>query len=145
MLHSSHTLQSRCNLYEMIVKEPKNLTYMMQFNCASCFPLNRTVLRNLACKLLFTEAALTNPTLENERDVHWNRLRKDGQDSHPQKYSKPGWMGIWATWSSERYPCPWQGSWNRWSLKPVPTQTNLWFYVIPCWLAVKFILQQAIN
>ena len=25
------------------------------------------------------------------------------------KCSRPGWMGLWATWSSGRCPCPWQG------------------------------------
>ena len=26
--------------------------------------------------------------------------------------SRPGWMGLWATWSGGRCPCPWQGGWN---------------------------------
>jgi len=26
--------------------------------------------------------------------------------------SRPGWMGLWATWCSGRCPCPWQGGWN---------------------------------
>jgi len=29
----------------------------------------------------------------------------------PWKCSRPGWMGLWATWSSGRCPCPWQGGW----------------------------------
>ena len=31
---------------------------------------------------------------------------------HPWQCSRPGWMGLWATWSSGRCPCPWQGGWN---------------------------------
>jgi len=30
----------------------------------------------------------------------------------PWKRSRPGWMGLWATWSSARCPWPWQGGWN---------------------------------
>ena len=32
--------------------------------------------------------------------------------AHPWKCSRPGWMGLWATWSSGGCPCPWQGVWN---------------------------------
>ena len=28
--------------------------------------------------------------------------------SHAQVCSRPGWMGLWAMWSSGRYPSPWQ-------------------------------------
>ncbi|KFU98841.1 U5 small nuclear ribonucleoprotein 200 kDa helicase, partial [Tauraco erythrolophus] len=28
---------------------------------------------------------------------------------HPWQCSRPGWMGLWATWCSGRCPCPWQG------------------------------------
>jgi len=28
------------------------------------------------------------------------------------KCSRSGWMGLWATWSGGRCPCPWQGGWN---------------------------------
>jgi len=31
----------------------------------------------------------------------------------PWRCSRPGWMGLWATWSSGRCPCPWQRGWNR--------------------------------
>jgi len=42
---------------------------------------------------------------------------------------KAGWMGVWAIWSSGRYPCPWQGSvGTRCSVRSIPTQTILWFY-----------------
>ena len=30
----------------------------------------------------------------------------------PWQCSRPGWMGLWATWSGGRCPCPWQGGWN---------------------------------
>lgn len=32
-----------------------------------------------------------------------------------------------ATWSSENCPCPWQGIEMGWSLRPLQTQTILWF------------------
>jgi len=45
--------------------------------------------------------------------------------------SGPGWMGLWATWCSERCPCSWQGGWSKWSLK-VPSNPNhcmiSWFF-----------------
>ena len=40
----------------------------------------------------------------------------------------PGWMGLWASWSSGRCPCPWQGVGTRWSLRSLLTQTILWVY-----------------
>ena len=49
----------------------------------------------------------------------------------PWKHSRPGWTGLWATWSSWRCPCSLQGGWTRWPLK-VPSNPNysmiLWFY-----------------
>jgi len=45
---------------------------------------------------------------------------------HPWKCSRPGWMGLWATWSAERCPCSWQGFGTGWSLRSFPTQTILW-------------------
>ena len=36
---------------------------------------------------------------EGSREILWWCLR-------------PGWMGLWATWSSGRCYCPWQGAWN---------------------------------
>ena len=36
---------------------------------------------------------------------------------HHCKCSRWGCTGLWATWSSESYPCLWQGSWTTWSLK----------------------------
>ena len=41
--------------------------------------------------------------------------------------SRPGWMGLWAIWSS-RCPCLQQGAGTRWSLRSLPTQTILWFW-----------------
>lgn len=33
------------------------------------------------------------------------------------RHSRPGWTGLWETWSSRRCPCSSQGSWTRWPLK----------------------------
>ena len=48
----------------------------------------------------------------------------------PWQCSRPGWMGLWATWSSGRCPCPWQGAWNEMIFK-VSSNPNhsmiLWF------------------
>jgi len=30
----------------------------------------------------------------------------------PWKCPRPGWMELWATWSSEGCPFSWQGAWN---------------------------------
>jgi len=49
----------------------------------------------------------------------------------PWKCSRPGWMELWATWSSGRCPCWWQWGWNQMSFK-VPSNPYhsmiLWFY-----------------
>ena len=37
-------------------------------------------------------------------------------------------MGLWATWSGGRCPCPWQKGWNQVVLRALPIQTILWFY-----------------
>jgi len=42
--------------------------------------------------------------------------------------SRPGWMELWATWSSGRCPCSWLGVGTRWSIRSLPTLTILWFY-----------------
>ena len=42
---------------------------------------------------------------------------------HPWKNSRPGWTGLWATWSGWRYPCSLQEGWTRWPLK-VPSKQN---------------------
>jgi len=39
---------------------------------------------------------------------HWNRLPRE----YPWKCSRPGWTGLWASWSSRRCACPWQRGWN---------------------------------
>ena len=36
---------------------------------------------------------------------------------HPWRHSRPGWTGLWATWSSWRCPCSLQRCWARWPLK----------------------------
>ena len=38
-------------------------------------------------------------------------------------HSRPGWMGLWATWCSCRCPCSLQRSWSGWSLM-VPSNSN---------------------
>ena len=51
--------------------------------------------------------------------------------SHPWKHSRPGWTGLWATWSSWRCPCSLQGHWTRWSLKVASNSkhsVSLWVY-----------------
>ena len=48
----------------------------------------------------------------------------------PWQCSRPGWMGLWAAWSSRRCPCSLQGGWNEMVYK-VPSNPNhsiiLWF------------------
>jgi len=44
---------------------------------------------------------------------HWYRLSEKVWVSPPWQCSRPGWMGLWATWSTGRCPCPWQGGWNK--------------------------------
>ena len=62
----------------------------------------------------------------------------------PWQCSRPGWMELWATWSSGRCPCSWQGCWNQMILK-VPSNPylsmNLWFYEIWCWKECKICLE----
>jgi len=36
---------------------------------------------------------------------HWKRLPSEAVDAPPWKHSRPGWMGLWATWSRGRCPC----------------------------------------
>jgi len=51
----------------------------------------------------------------------------------PWQCSRPGWMGLWATWSSGRCPCWWQGGWNQMMFK-IPSNPNhsmiLWFFFV---------------
>ena len=49
----------------------------------------------------------------------WSRKTK----THPWKHSRPGWTGLWATWSSWRCPCSLQGAGTRWPLK-APSNPN---------------------
>lgn len=46
---------------------------------------------------------------------------------HPCNRRRPGWMGLWAVWSSWRCPCTWQRAWTIWSLTSLPTQIILGF------------------
>jgi len=57
---------------------------------------------------------------------HWYRLPREAVDD--SSLERPGWMGLWATWSSGRCPCPWQGGWNYMIYKVSSNQTILWFY-----------------
>jgi len=43
---------------------------------------------------------------------HWNRFPREAVDASPWKCTRPGWMGLWATWPCGRCPCPCQGGWN---------------------------------
>lgn len=36
---------------------------------------------------------------------------------------------LWEKKGRSKIPCPWQGVGTQWSLRPIPTQTFLWFYV----------------
>lgn len=44
----------------------------------------------------------------------------------PWNCSRPGWMVLWATWSSGKRPCPWQGCWN-WMVFKSPFQLRLFY------------------
>jgi len=52
-----------------------------------------------------------------------NRLPREAVDAPPLKCSRPGWMGLRATWSSGKCPCSWQGGWNQMIFK-VPSNPN---------------------
>lgn len=43
------------------------------------------------------------------------------------KCSRPGWMNLWATWSTRRCPCPQQGSWTKWLLSVLSNPNHMWF------------------
>ena len=43
---------------------------------------------------------------------HWHRLPREAVAAPSLKYSRAGWTGLGATWSSGRCPCPWQGGWE---------------------------------
>lgn len=58
----------------------------------------------------------------------WYRWPRKLADPHSWKQPRPGWMGFWATWSSERYLFPWQGCWNQIILKSILARIILWFY-----------------
>ena len=45
---------------------------------------------------------------------HWNRLPSDIAEAPP--HSRSSWIGLWAKWSSWRYPCSLQGGWAGWPL-----------------------------
>lgn len=56
----------------------------------------------------------------------WHSCGADGKlwVPHPWKCRRPGWMGLWAAWSSGICPCPWQGGLSRWSLRSFPYKPN---------------------
>jgi len=37
---------------------------------------------------------------------HWHRLPREAVAAPSLAVSRSGWMGLWATWSSGRCPCP---------------------------------------
>jgi len=39
----------------------------------------------------------------------WHRLPREAWLPPPWQCSRPGWTGLWATWSGGRGPCPWRG------------------------------------
>lgn len=67
-----------------------------------------------ARKKFFTERVLS----------YWNRLSKEAVGSI---YLKPGWMGLWATWSGGWDTCPGGEFETRLSLRSFLTQIILWF------------------
>ena len=50
------------------------------------------------------------------------------ENSKHRHYSRPGWMGLWVTWSGGRCPYLQQGVGTWWSETSFPTQTILGFY-----------------
>jgi len=54
---------------------------------------------------------------------HWNRLPREAVAAPSLACSRPGWMGLGATWCSGRGPCPWQKGWNKMVFK-VPSNPN---------------------
>ena len=52
---------------------------------------------------------------------------------HPWRPSRPGWMWLWAAWSSGWQPCTSQGGWNSMIVVVLFNQGHsmiLWFYEI---------------
>jgi len=47
---------------------------------------------------------------------------------HPQRCSRPGWMGLWASWTGGWQPAHDSGLEARWYLRSLPTHAILWFY-----------------
>ena len=46
---------------------------------------------------------------------------------------RPGWMSLWATWSSGRCPCPWQGGWKDMIFMVGPFQPKSFYYPMILW------------
>ena len=54
----------------------------------------------------------------------------------PWKYSRSGWTGLWATWSSWRCPCLLNGFWTSWPLKVASSPSHSMICWVPClWLS----------
>ena len=53
----------------------------------------------------------------------------------PWQCWRPGWMGLWETWSVEGVPAHGRGVGTGWSIRSFPTQTILWFYAVKVTLA----------
>ena len=56
-----------------------------------------------------------------------HRLPREAVAAPPWQCSRPGWTGLWETWSDGRCPCSWHGVGTGWSIRSLPTQTILWF------------------
>lgn len=69
------------------------------------------------------------------------RLSREAVGATSLKCSKPGRMGLWATWSNGGHPCSWQGVWNQMIFK-VPSNLRLsmilWFVIHLCGWKIQF-------
>ena len=86
---------------------------------------------------LFFYGSVQCPAWHSVLLLHWVRVKLFVVFVHKLwRSSRPGWMELWATWSSGRCPCSWQGGWNQMIFK-VPSNPNhsiLWQgRTLGCW------------
>ena len=62
----------------------------------------------------------------------WHSLPREAVAAPPWECSRPDWMGLGATWSGGRRPCPWQGGWN-WVIWKVTSNPNHSMMVTLVW------------